>query len=97
MTLDESDEVIIVGFEIEITIDRIGLEFRHIVENVDMIVIFFRQFQTLFCFEVFYENENIFFRFCDIWTSQLFMADDTDKYIAKTAIFFHTRHILKDV
>jgi len=58
MTLDESDEVIIVGFEIEITIDRIGLEFRHIVENVDMIVIFFRQFQTLFCFEVFYENEN---------------------------------------
>ena len=58
MTLDESDEVIIVGFEIEITIDRMGLEFRHIVENVDMIVIFFRQFQTLFCFEVFYENEN---------------------------------------
>ena len=58
MTLDESDEVIIVGFEIEITIDRMGLEFRHIVENVDMIVIFFRQFRILFCFEVFYENEN---------------------------------------
>ena len=58
MTLDESDEVIIVGFEIEITIDRIGLEFRHIVANVAMIVILFRQFQTLFCFEVFYENEN---------------------------------------
>lgn len=57
MTLDESDEVIMVGFEIEITIDKMGLEFRHIVENVDMIVIFFRQFQTLFCFEVFMKTK----------------------------------------
>ena len=56
MTLDVSDEDIIVGFEIEITIDRMGLEFRQIVANVAMIVIFFRQFQTIFCYEVFYEN-----------------------------------------
>jgi len=58
MTLDESDEVIIVGFEIEITIDRIGLEFRHIVENVDMIVIFFRSFEHYSALKFFYENEN---------------------------------------
>jgi len=45
MTLDESDEVIMAGFEIENMMERIELDFRLNVENVDMIDIFLRQFQ----------------------------------------------------
>jgi len=45
MTLDAIDEVIMFGFELQITNDRIEFEFRHIVENVDMIVCLV--FQTL--------------------------------------------------
>jgi len=45
MTLNAIDEVNMFGFELQITNDKIGFEFRHIVENVDMIICVV--FQTL--------------------------------------------------